>query len=409
MGVKGLANEIKPVVKRTKIRDYIGKTLAVDASLLIYQVVIGIRAGGYDLKNNSGEMTTHIVGLLHKIRSIMNWGIDLIFVFDGKPPKFKGNELDKRRIKKRQAKEKLYQLKKSGTDKEAQTRYFKRSFSINEKIVVDCKRLLDLLGIRYIQAIGEADAILAALSMSNIVDGIITDDLDVIIHGGRKVLKNFSTKGNKNDRPIEEISLNDVLSYLGMNNKQLIDFAILLGTDYTTTIGGVGAVKAKQGIKTYGCALQYVDYLRKHNNGTFIIPDNFDTMYRQIYDYYIDPYGYEYIVTVNNKSVDRFGMIQFLCNENDFNKEEVENSIEKIQLYKDKMETEGKKWFLNHHQDKIIRANRLKAGCYNFPRRPERNYDFRNKSPRSCKKSRYEYNHYKYISKSDLSDNWRVY
>lgn len=406
MGVDNLASEIKPIIKRTKINDYICKTLAVDASLIIYQVVIGIRKCGRDLENKSGEMTTHIVGLLHKIRSIMHWGIELIFVFDGKPPKFKFNELNNRKLKKKKAKEEFEYLKKTNGDKDKQTKYFKRMFSLNEKIVVDCKRLLDLLGIKYIQAIGEADAALAALSMSNYVDGIITDDLDVLVHGGKKILKNFTTKGNKNDYPIEEINLPNVLEYLKMNNHQLIDFAILLGTDYSNSIKGIGPSKAKEGIRTFGCALQFVENLKK--KGNYEIPDNFDNMYRWAYDYYIDPYGYDFMFHIENKTIDQYGLVRFLCDENDFNKEEVENSINKIALYRNKMETDGASWFIHHHEDKRIRSNRMKAGCYNFPKRQDIDYNFRKNNKIFIPESTsYNYKKYNYMSRGDKCNNWR--
>ena len=59
--------------------------VAVDASLIIYQQLLRHQL----LKNKKGEITNHITGLFYKLTNYLSLNIELIFVFDGKPPDLK--------------------------------------------------------------------------------------------------------------------------------------------------------------------------------------------------------------------------------------------------------------------------------------------------------------------------------
>jgi len=92
MGIHGLPTLIKQIAGRYATKPYDinrfkGMIVAVDASLMIYQTVIAIRATGRDLQNKQGGLTSHLHGLFHKIIGFLERGIKPIFVFDGKAPK----------------------------------------------------------------------------------------------------------------------------------------------------------------------------------------------------------------------------------------------------------------------------------------------------------------------------------
>ena len=61
-----------------------GKKVAVD-SLIIYQQLLRHQL----LKNKKGEITNHITGLFYKLVNYLSLNIEVIFVFDGKPPDLK--------------------------------------------------------------------------------------------------------------------------------------------------------------------------------------------------------------------------------------------------------------------------------------------------------------------------------
>jgi 5'-3' exonuclease len=57
-------------------------------------------------------------------------------------------------------------------------KYFKRISHITKEQYIDCKELLKLMGISYIESDCEADLVLANLCKNNIVHGVYSDDMD---------------------------------------------------------------------------------------------------------------------------------------------------------------------------------------------------------------------------------------
>jgi flap endonuclease-1 len=100
----------------------------------------------------------------------------------------------------------------------------------------DCKYLLRLLGVPVIEAYGEAEATCAELQKKNLVQFTFTEDSDALTFGSPVVIRG-ATKKNET---VIEISLCEVLSELKLTYDNFIDFCILCGCDYTTTIPKLG-------------------------------------------------------------------------------------------------------------------------------------------------------------------------
>ena len=64
--LKFLNNNYPNVIKTINDSDLSGKKIAIDISILLYQVVIAIRNSGADMFNNQGEISSHILGLFNK-------------------------------------------------------------------------------------------------------------------------------------------------------------------------------------------------------------------------------------------------------------------------------------------------------------------------------------------------------
>ncbi|KAK3245450.1 hypothetical protein CYMTET_44982 [Cymbomonas tetramitiformis] len=111
----------------------------------------------------------------------------------------------------------------------------------------ECQELLQMFGLPYIIAPQEAEAQCAFLNETNLVDGVITDDSDVFLFGGDKVYKNIF-EGNKY---VEAYQMSDIASDLGLSRKKLVYMALLLGSDYTEGISGVGIVNAVEIVKAF--------------------------------------------------------------------------------------------------------------------------------------------------------------
>ena len=76
-----------------------GRRLAVDGNGELYQFLALIRQrDGTPLHDATGRITSHLSGLFYRTTHLIaHHAIQLVFVFDGRPPALKSAELDRRR------------------------------------------------------------------------------------------------------------------------------------------------------------------------------------------------------------------------------------------------------------------------------------------------------------------------
>jgi flap endonuclease-1 len=240
MGIKNLIKliekEASDSIRYKPITDYHNKTLGIDANLMIYRMILGIRKSGYDLKNN-GRTVTHIHAIFQKLVYFKINGIRAVFVFDGMSPKIKERTItDRKKVK--QIQQAKYENAKS-LDEKKRLYYQKSDITDDERIdVMNCIRIF---GFPIIESEDEADMTLAQLSIDKVIDAIVTDDLDILVFGGTPILKNFSISDKKK---IQEIDLKQMLRGLKINQQQLTDIAILIGCDYCQKAPNIGPMKA---------------------------------------------------------------------------------------------------------------------------------------------------------------------
>lgn len=313
MGIKNLLkflNEFPELVNKTKLEDYKKKKIAVDISILLYQVVISIRSSGADLKNKKGEITSHILGLFNKTILLLKRDIIPVFVFDGKPPPFKNNVLAYRNENRKRYLEKMLNAK---TEQE-RIKYFKRTVYISKDQYTDCKNLLKVMGIPYVVAPEEADSQCAYLCKNNLVDGVLTEDMDILTFGSKNVVRNLSSY--KKD-PIE-IKLDDILQKLDFSYENFVDFCILLGCDYLDNLSDISPNVIYKYYSQYKDISKTLEELKK--NGYSV---NVNMNYREIKDYFLKSRNYNVIKEDDLKMikpdknvlcellVDKYGLVKY--------------------------------------------------------------------------------------------------
>ena len=277
MGIKNLLkflSEFPDILKPTHAGDYKLKKIAIDISILMYQVVIAIRNSGSDLTNDKGEITSHILGLFNKSLSFLDKGIIPVYVFDGKPPQLKQKLLDNRKQVRKRALEKLEEAQ-TESDK---IKYLKRSVIITREQIEQCRELLDLMGIPYIDAIEEADSELSNLCKNNLVYAVLTEDMDILTFGSPRIIRNLTTSKKE---PIE-IDLETVLNKLDLTYEQFIEMCILFGCDYCPNISDIKpSIIYKVYIKTKNLDVTLNELIKMNYN----VPTKEDIMIAR--DYFI--------------------------------------------------------------------------------------------------------------------------
>ncbi|CAJ0762354.1 3245_t:CDS:2, partial [Entrophospora sp. SA101] len=87
-----LGDNCPAAIISNEIKNYFGRKIAIDASMSIYQFLIAVRQDGQLLTNDSGETTSHLMGLFYRTIRMVENGIKPCYVFDGKPPVLKSGE-----------------------------------------------------------------------------------------------------------------------------------------------------------------------------------------------------------------------------------------------------------------------------------------------------------------------------
>ncbi len=262
MGIKNMLKFLNKnfpnSIRKIDTNDFNKKYIAIDISILLYQVIIAIRNSGADMINNQGEISSHILGLFNKTINLLKMNIIPIYVFDGKPPEFKTKTINNRKEFKQKATDKLNEE----LTEDEKIKYFKRTVYISKKQIDECMELLDLMGIPYIVAPEEADSQCAELVKSGLADGVLTEDMDIMTFGATKIYRNL-TSYNKDKYMI---LMEDVLNELKLNYDQFVDLCLLFGCDYCDLVSS--QLKVEDRSKTI------YDYYIKCKN----IPDTLNNM-----------------------------------------------------------------------------------------------------------------------------------
>jgi flap endonuclease-1 len=281
MGIKQLMqliNDKAPAaVRRIPIENYAGRTIACDASMAIYQFLIATQfatagAKGISmLTDESGNPTAHLVGLFNRTVQFLEHGIKPVWVFDGVAPLLKGGVLEKRKKAKVEAEEALQVAIEEGNLEEAK-RYSKRSVRITPEMTEDAKHLIRLLGVPVVEAPGEAEAQCAKMVTQGQAYAVASEDMDSLTFGAAFLLKGFNNK----KEPIVEVSLEEVLRSLNLTQNEFIDMCILLGSDYTTHVDGIGPANGYKLIQQYSSLERVIEFVNSSEKKRFKVPAEFN-------------------------------------------------------------------------------------------------------------------------------------
>jgi len=321
---------LTPIIlkKEISLSDLRGKILAVDGNAELYQFLALIRMpDGTPLKDSHGNITSHLVGLLYRsTRLISDYGIRPIFTFDGIPPHLKEKEIEKRReIKERFTKE--YEEAKARGDMAVAFAKSVMTSRLTSSMVEDAKRLLRLLGIPCIQAPSEAEAQAAFMVKRGDAWAVGSKDYDSLLFGTPRLARFVSISGKEflpskgKFRPIkpEIIEADEMLRKLQISLRQLIDIAILIGTDFNPGVKGIGPKTALKLMQTYGS----IEHLPQD------IRSKAAKNYREVREIFYHPQTTEDYST-EHKTVDKIGLYEFLCKERDFSRERVEMVVKRM-------------------------------------------------------------------------------
>ena len=339
MGITGLTkllgDQAPSSMKENEIKNYFGRKVAIDASMSIYQFLIAVRSDGSQLTNEAGETTSHLMGLFYRTIRMVENGIKPCYVFDGKPPSLKSGELAKRTERREEAQKALDQATEQG-DTENIDKFSRRLVKVTRQHNEECKRLLKLMGIPYVDAPCEAEAQCAELVKGGKVYATATEDMDSLTFGTNILLRHL-TFSEARKMPIQEFHYSKVLDELELTQDQFIDLCILMGCDYCDSIRGIGPVTAIKLIRQHKSIENILENIdpKKHS-----VPENW--LYKEARQLFKTPE-----VTPADQcplkweAPDEEELVKFMAGEKGFNEERMRNGVKKLTKAK-KGSTQGR-------------------------------------------------------------------
>jgi flap endonuclease-1 len=310
---------VKETIDLERLR---AKRLAVDGNGELYQFLALIRLrDGTPLKDESGRVTSHLSGLFYRTtRLIADYGLRLAFVFDGASPVLKSAELKRRRATRRRYEEEVAVARAAGDLARAYSKATMTS-RLTPQMVHEAMQLLRLMGIPAMRAPSEGEAQAAHMARSGgAVWAAASKDFDSLLFGAPRLVRFLTISGKeflpsrRAFRPItpEFIDVEHMLATLEITREQLIEIAILVGTDFNSGIKGIGPKKALRLVRQHGSIGRMPASVR----------EELGPVAGQVRELYLHPdVTDDYDIEADACDVE--GVVRFLCADRAFSEERV--------------------------------------------------------------------------------------
>jgi flap endonuclease-1 len=342
---------IRDIIPRRELEDseLRDKVLCVDAFNALYQFLSSIRQpDGTPLMDNKKRITSHLSGIFYRNINLLDEGVKLVYVFDGRAPELKEKTYKKRQEARDTAKDR-YEVAKDESDLEGMKRYSSQLLRLNEEMIKESKELLVAMGIPVIDAPSEGEAQAAHMARTNTnVYASVSQDYDSLLFGASRLIRNLTVSKKRKTyngyveiKP-EIIELEKVFNFLEINLEQLICLGILVGTDYNPRgIPGIGQKKALDIVKKYKVPYEIFKSVEEQ---ILSLPEEDRFNWQEIFALFYKP-------EVSNQD---FEFVQFdedrikdiLVRRHNFSEERVQKQVDKLKEIKQKNQQKNLgKWF----------------------------------------------------------------
>ena len=254
MGVKGLYSYLRPYRHPLDISTVTKGVIGIDALSILYKF-----RGNTDM-------------ILKFLEPFLNLGCTLLFVFDGKAPESKKDEVDSRKAKRNGARDEAVSLKKYLDENpniiDNDRRILERKIHSLEMgegwyITRDARHsfqdVLRRSSIPFVKANGEADDVLMSLWSDNKLISIVSSDMDFLVAGVERLW--IPTVSG-----CEEVLLSTVLEKEELSMSSFRDAAILCGVSPGYVFSNMYPQKAFTFMRHYGSLEKLTERQPSHFN-----------------------------------------------------------------------------------------------------------------------------------------------
>lgn len=300
MGIQGLLPLLKDIQAPIHVSALRGQTLGIDGYVWLHRGAYGCAE---DLVH--GRPTTKYVNYaLHRIRMLRHHGISPYVVFDGDRLPSKQRTEDDREARRRECLEKAQRARASTAFE-----LYAKCVDVTPEMAYQLIKALKAEGVAFVVAPYEADAQLAYLERTGLIDAVVTEDSDLLVFGCKRVLFKMDSNGDCIEVSRNRFTACRTVSLAGWTSDLFRQMAILSGCDYLPSITGMGLKNAHRLLHRYKTVKKVLQAIRLE--GKLRIPPDYIAQFEQaektfIYQRVYDPRA-QTLTTLNPIDIDDAG------------------------------------------------------------------------------------------------------
>ena len=209
---------------------------------------------------------------MHRVRMLIHFGVIPYLVFDGDYlPSKAATEAD--RAKRREDSKKLgFELLNAGKASQANLE-FQKAVDVTPEMA---RQLIDELkktGVQYVVAPYEADAQMVYLERKGVIQGILSEDSDLLVFGAKCLLTKLDQYGNCIEINKSDFCRCREINLTGWSDTEFRHMSILSGCDYLNSINNMGLKTAYRMVRKYKTPEKVVKMLQF--DGKYHVPKDY--------------------------------------------------------------------------------------------------------------------------------------
>lgn len=233
--VAGLLPLLKSIQKPTHLRNFAGKTIGIDAYGWLHR---GTVACAIDLAQ--GKPTRKYVDFaMNRVRMLIHFGVKPYLVFDGDYLPSKAQTEKDRAARRKESRRTGLQLLQAGKTSQAQLE-LQKAVDVTPLMARELIEELKAAGIPYVVAPYEADSQLTYLEQQGLIQGVLSEDSDLLVFGVRCLLTKLDQYGECVMIRRDDLTACREVSLVGWKLHEFRMMAMLSGCDYLPGIDKMG-------------------------------------------------------------------------------------------------------------------------------------------------------------------------
>lgn len=198
---------------------------------------------------------------MHRVRMLIHFGIIPVLVFDGAALPMKATTHAERREKREEALRKAEEALAKGNSRLAED-FYQRACAVTpemaRKLIRECRRI----NVEYVVSPYEADAQLAWMMRTGHVDGVITEDSDLLVYGASKVFYKMTKAGEGDLYRMANLPSLHAVSMHNFTEEMFMYMCVCAGCDFFKGVQGLGLRKAHALVKRFRTMARLIHAIR---------------------------------------------------------------------------------------------------------------------------------------------------